>query len=58
VFYNGQTRHYQLPIKDYLCVCLHIPCAEAEDAAVNKADSAYKERMKIEIDDEFLYNSL
>jgi len=57
VFYNGQTRHYQLPINDYLCVCLHIPRADAEGAGVNNAASAYKGRMKIEIGDELLYNS-
>jgi hypothetical protein len=57
VFYNGQTIYCQLLIRDYLSVCVHIPCADAEGAAVNNAASAYKERMKVEIDDAFLYNS-
>jgi hypothetical protein len=34
-----------------------MPFADAEGAAVNKAVSVYKERMKVEIDDAFLYNS-
>ena len=55
--YNGQTSYCQLLIKDYLCVCVHISCADAEGAAVNNAAAAYKERMKVEIDDAFLYNS-
>jgi len=57
VCYNGQTSYCQLLIKDYLCVCVHISCADAEGAAVNNAAAAYKERMKVEIDDAFLYNS-
>ena len=57
VFYNGQTSYYQLLIKDYLSVCFHIPCADAEGATVNNAASAYKERMNVEIDDAFFYNS-
>jgi hypothetical protein len=42
---------------DYLSVCFHVPCADDEGAAVNNAASAYKERMKVEIDDALLYNS-
>jgi hypothetical protein len=57
VCYNGQTSYCQLLIKDYFCVCIHIPCADAEGAAVNNAASVYKERMKVEIDYAFLYNS-
>jgi hypothetical protein len=57
VFYIGQTSFYQLLITDYLCVCFHIPCADAEGAGVNNAASAYKERMNVKIDYAFFYNS-
>jgi len=39
-------------------VCLlSYSMSDAEGAAVNNAAAAYKERMKVEIDEEFLYNS-
>jgi hypothetical protein len=56
-FYDGQTSYSQLLIKDYLCVCVHIPCADAEGATVNNAATAYNERMKVQIDAAVLYNS-